>query len=65
MPDGRVKIELTYRQIGMIFGALNVVQSKINGAQNTLVQMELRELRDEMTEQIQEQVDKESDNDEP
>lgn len=53
-PDERVPIELTYRQIGMVLGALSVVQLSLNGRKTEMVQREIEELRQEINEQVQE-----------
>lgn len=53
-PDERVPLDLTYTQIGMILGALAAVQMRINGSQNSLVQRELNDLRQDINEQVQE-----------
>lgn len=53
-PDERVPIELTYRQIGLIQGALAHTQLSVNGDSTELVQREVQELRREIYEQVQE-----------
>lgn len=54
MPDRRVPLSLTYTQIGMLLGALGVVQLRLNGRTTELVQRELQALRDDINEQVQE-----------
>lgn len=53
-PDERVPLDLTYRQIGLIKGALAHTQLNVYGDRHELLQREIHALRREIDEQVQE-----------